>query len=107
MKFNPGSFLLSSVMSASLLIGLVDSSCPEPRCETEEERNTLWAHENPYKFWQCQPWIRGVWKPVERNCASGGLLFSYSHQVCVWPDDWTDSCGSDVPDSLHSQEVLH
>ncbi|XP_058821282.1 uncharacterized protein LOC131683377 [Topomyia yanbarensis] len=64
-----------------------------PRCETFEEINTLWAHEDPERYWQCDPIDEGVWIPVLRVCAPT-TLYSFRQQTCVDPSDWEEICVS-------------
>uniref|UniRef100_A0A182Q8F3 Chitin-binding type-2 domain-containing protein n=1 Tax=Anopheles farauti TaxID=69004 RepID=A0A182Q8F3_9DIPT len=74
---------------------VVDDSldpCSGPRCVTFDEINTLWVHPLPTFFYQCRP-LMGGWSPQEMPCAPG-TLFSFRHQVCVHPQDWTDPCDS-------------
>uniref|UniRef100_A0A182KG99 Chitin-binding type-2 domain-containing protein n=1 Tax=Anopheles christyi TaxID=43041 RepID=A0A182KG99_9DIPT len=64
--------------------------CSGPRCVTLQEINTLWIHPRPDMFYQCRPFMGG-WSPQEMPCAPG-TLFSFFHQVCVHPWQWTDPC---------------
>ncbi|XP_053699235.1 protein starmaker-like [Sabethes cyaneus] len=72
-----------------------------PRCATFQEINTLWAHEDPEHYWQCDPLEENVWIPVLRICAPE-TLFSFRQQTCVHPDDWEEVCppsgGETTPD---------
>ncbi|XP_055551757.1 uncharacterized protein LOC129734061 [Wyeomyia smithii] len=70
-----------------------------PRCETFREINTLWAHEDPERYWQCDPLEENIWIPVLRICAPE-TLFSFRQQTCVHPDDWEEVCvpGESTPD---------
>ncbi|XP_050067924.1 uncharacterized protein LOC126556594 [Anopheles maculipalpis] len=68
-----------------------NSLCPEPRCVTFEEINTLWAITDPAYFLQCRPDVFGSWSPQLMPCAPE-TLFSFRQQVCVQPQNW-EGCG--------------
>uniref|UniRef100_A0AAG5DW33 Chitin-binding type-2 domain-containing protein n=1 Tax=Anopheles atroparvus TaxID=41427 RepID=A0AAG5DW33_ANOAO len=71
--------------------------CNEPRCTTFVEINTLWVHISPVFFYQCRP-SNGYWYPEVMPCAPG-TVFSFRHQVCVFPQYWQD-CGDSGTTSL-------
>ncbi|XP_055618317.1 uncharacterized protein LOC129763360 [Toxorhynchites rutilus septentrionalis] len=69
--------------------------CIVPQCRTKQEIDTYWPHPDPEKFYQCRPNIAG-WTPQEMPCAPS-TLFSFRHQVCVWPFQWEDPCKIATP----------
>uniref|UniRef100_A0A182P7G7 Chitin-binding type-2 domain-containing protein n=1 Tax=Anopheles epiroticus TaxID=199890 RepID=A0A182P7G7_9DIPT len=71
--------------------------CAGPRCVTQQEINTLWVHPSSNMFYQCRPMMSG-WSPQEMPCAPG-TLFSFFHQVCVHPWEWSDPCDPDASPS--------
>ncbi|XP_052899989.1 uncharacterized protein LOC128306497 [Anopheles moucheti] len=71
---------------------LADNSlCPEPRCVTFEEINTLWTIPDPNFFQQCRPDVTGGWSLQLMPCAPA-TLFSFRRQVCVHIEHW-EGCG--------------
>uniref|UniRef100_A0A182T8Y2 Chitin-binding type-2 domain-containing protein n=1 Tax=Anopheles maculatus TaxID=74869 RepID=A0A182T8Y2_9DIPT len=75
-----------------------NSLCPEPRCITFEEINTLWAVTDPAYFLQCRPDVFGGWSLQLMPCAPE-TLFSFRHQVCVHPQYW-EGCGGSTESTL-------
>ncbi|XP_058444005.1 uncharacterized protein LOC131425816 [Malaya genurostris] len=72
-------------------IPILDGFCIEPKCETNEDINTLWPHRLAEFFYQCRPAFGGGWTPQLMPCAPG-TMFSFAVQVCVWPNQWEDPC---------------
>lgn len=60
------------------------SICENPNCD--EDSSKLWPSTSPIHFWQCAPF-----GPVQMPC-SPGTKFSFEHQVCVWPSQWSNVC---------------
>ncbi|XP_062550006.1 uncharacterized protein LOC134214699 [Armigeres subalbatus] len=79
--------------------------CIEPRCQTTAEINTLWPNPNNTFFYQCRPAFGGGWTPQLMPCAPG-TVFSFPHQVCVWPAQWTDPCGSIGSTTVDGDDLL-
>uniref|UniRef100_A0A182Y4Y3 Uncharacterized protein n=1 Tax=Anopheles stephensi TaxID=30069 RepID=A0A182Y4Y3_ANOST len=75
-----------------------NSQCPEPRCITFEEINTLWAVTDPAYFLQCRPDVFGGWSLQLMPCAPE-TLFSFRQQVCVHPQYWV-GCGETTESTL-------
>ncbi|XP_038122601.1 uncharacterized protein LOC6040803 [Culex quinquefasciatus] len=74
----------------------VGDFCIEPLCDTWQNINTLWPLRDPNFFYQCRPAFGGGWIPQQMPCAPG-TVFSFRHQVCVWPIQWVDPCGPADP----------
>jgi hypothetical protein len=87
------------VLVLTIFIQKIKSECSPPRCDTDEQRNTLFTHADSTKFWQCAP-IEGLtWAPKEMPC-SPKTQFCEEYQVCIHPENWTEEkCGCEKSDN--------
>lgn len=90
------SFKIIPILLLASFVSNCLCNCPVPDCTQSTATQTdeaLYAHTDPYKFWQCAPSSEGLlWKPVEKDCAVEGIVFSESRQQCVWVSEWDRTC---------------
>lgn len=74
----------------------LDRSCQAPACNHGANRQFVFPHADPTKFFQCTPiFVNGNYEfeALERDCGCQ-TYFDYARQACVYPQEWTAQCNS-------------